>query len=208
MDREREIRVRVSTLDDPPRCIRPASTLRSATAPRPCAEMTVAPLMWSSTAAVQPGPRLRARACAIWRPRPRHADPLSQHGDLELPFSSGRGSTRRRPITSCGSTVPRWQSRPPSRARRRAESDILTEDGAPEWAPRRPFDWQSASVSTTSYYLATPRGYRSRRACAAFTEWLQSAIPAAEPTMTPTPEPGRTGDPDVSAQTPKQFSPP
>jgi LysR family transcriptional regulator, glycine cleavage system transcriptional activator len=57
------------------------------------------------------------------------------------------------------------------------ESDILTEDEVRDGRLVAPFDAQSASLSTTSYFLVTPRGYRSRRPCAAFTDWLQSAIP-------------------------------
>jgi LysR family glycine cleavage system transcriptional activator len=57
------------------------------------------------------------------------------------------------------------------------ESDILTEDEFRDGRLVAPFDAQSPSLSATSYFLVTPRGYRSRRPCAAFTDWLQSAIP-------------------------------
>jgi LysR family glycine cleavage system transcriptional activator len=55
------------------------------------------------------------------------------------------------------------------------ESDILSEADVREGRLVIPFP--EHSVSLTSYHLLTPRGYRSRRSCAAFVEWLRGTIP-------------------------------
>ena len=72
------------------------------------------------------------------------------------------------------------------------ESDILTEDEVRDGRLVAPFDAQSASLSTTSYFLVTPRG-AARGVLARLHGLAAKRHPAAEPTMTPTPEPRRTG---------------
>jgi LysR family glycine cleavage system transcriptional activator len=56
------------------------------------------------------------------------------------------------------------------------ESDILTQAEYEEGRLVAPFDDAQASVSAGSYYLVTPRGYRSHHHRAAFTDWLLSSI--------------------------------
>jgi LysR family glycine cleavage system transcriptional activator len=56
------------------------------------------------------------------------------------------------------------------------ESDILTQAEYEEGRLIAPFDDVRASLSADSYYLVTPRGYRSHHHRAAFNEWLLSSI--------------------------------
>jgi LysR family glycine cleavage system transcriptional activator len=56
------------------------------------------------------------------------------------------------------------------------ESDILTQAEYEEGRLIAPFDDTRASLSADSYYLVTPRGYRSHHHRAAFNDWLLSSI--------------------------------
>jgi LysR family glycine cleavage system transcriptional activator len=56
------------------------------------------------------------------------------------------------------------------------ESDILTQAEYEEGRLIAPFDDARASLSADSYYLVTPRGYRSHHHRAAFKDWLLGSI--------------------------------
>lgn len=58
------------------------------------------------------------------------------------------------------------------------ESDVLTQNECQSRRLIAPFDRQGASIAADAYYLVTPRGYRSRRYCADFADWLLASVPA------------------------------
>ncbi len=58
------------------------------------------------------------------------------------------------------------------------ESDLLTELERQEGRLVAPFDSRT-SISANSYHLVTPRGYRSRHHCAAFSDWLYAMAKSA-----------------------------
>ena len=178
MDREREIRVRVSTLDDAAAVHNARFDIAICYGAPAAHEMTVAPLivervrpLCSPALASALGLRnLRdlSRATLIhsantvtWSAYFQHVgiDVTQAYNELWLDRSTMAIEAA---VQGLGVVL---------------ESDILTEDEVRDGRLVAPFDAQSASLSTTSYFLVTPRGYRSRRPCAAFTDWLQSAIP-------------------------------
>jgi LysR family transcriptional regulator, glycine cleavage system transcriptional activator len=179
MDRERDIRVRVSTLDDPASVQNTRFDIALCYGAPAAPEMTVVPLivervrpLCSPALALALGlrsPSDLSRATLIhsanavtWSAYFQHLGIGVAQGHSELWLDRSTMAIEAA-VHGLGVVL---------------ESDILTEDEFRDGRLVAPFDAQNPGLpATSSYFLVTPRGYRSRRPCAAFTDWLQSAVP-------------------------------